>query len=79
MNDLDKYKNIFFRVFSLLESDLEKNPSMQNVELWDSIGHINLITELEDAFNIEITIEEMSEFTSYEKGKSILEHHGVKL
>ncbi len=77
MNCFEEYKNIFMRVFSLSEEELEKNPSMTDVELWDSVGHINLIAELEDAFNIEITIDEMSEFISYEKGWEILGQHGI--
>lgn len=79
MNCLQKYKDIFMRVFFLSEDELGENPAMTNVELWDSVGHINLIAELEDAFNIEITIEEMSELVSYEKGKEILEKHGINL
>lgn len=79
MNCLQKYKDIFMRVFFLSEDELGENPAMTNIELWDSVGHINLIAELEDAFNIEITIEEMSELVSYEKGKEILEKHGINL
>lgn len=79
MSNLDKYKTIFSSVFSLPENIFEKNPTMQDIELWDSVGHIQLIAEIEDAFNIEITIEEMSELTSYEKGKEILAQHHINL
>ena len=37
----------------------------------------NLIAELEDAFNIEITMEEMSDLISYEKGIELLGQHGI--
>lgn len=77
MDHLKKYKDVFMNVFSLSEEDLENNPAMANVELWDSVGHINLIAELEDAFNIEITMEEMSALISYEKGRELLEQHGI--
>ena len=64
MNYIEKYNNIFMKTFSLTEDDLNKNPTMNDIELWDSVGHINLIAEIEDEFNIEISIDEMSELTS---------------
>jgi acyl carrier protein len=79
MNYLNKYKEMFMNSFSLAESDLEKNPTMQEVDLWDSVGHINFIADLEDAFDIEITIEEMSGLTSFERGKEILKAHNIDI
>lgn len=77
MSDFKTYKTIFMSVFSLSEDELENNPAMTDVDLWDSVGHINLIAELEDAFNIEITMEEMSDLISYEKGIELLGQHGI--
>ena len=75
MNYIEKYNNIFMKTFSLTEDDLNKNPTMNDIELWDSVGHINLIAEIEDEFNIEISIDEMSELTSYKKGTELIEKH----
>lgn len=75
MNYIEKYNKIFIKIFSLTEDDLNKNPTMDDIELWDSVGHINLIAEIEDKFDIEITVDEMSEFTSYEKGIELIRKH----
>ena len=39
---------------------------------WDSVGHINLVSALEETFEIDIDPEDMFEMTTYEKGKVIL-------
>ena len=46
MNYIEKYNNIFMKTFSLTEDDLNKNPTMNDIELWDSVGHINLNAEI---------------------------------
>jgi acyl carrier protein len=34
---------------------------------WDSINHLNLIIELEDAFNITFSVDEIQDMNSFEK------------
>lgn len=51
----------------------------QSIREWDSVGHITLISELEDAFDIEIETEDVIDFSSYEKGKEILtNNYGIE-
>jgi len=51
--------------------------SYKELKQWDSIGHMSLIAELEDAFDIEIETDDIIDFSSYEKGKEILAKYGV--
>ena len=51
----------------------------QSVALWDSIGHMALITELEEAFNIMIETDDIIDFNSYKKGFEILKKYGISL
>ena len=44
---------------------------------WDSIGHMGMIAELEDAFNIELDTDDIIDFSSFEKGKEILQKYNV--
>ncbi len=48
-----------------------------SIEEWDSIGHMNLIGLLEDGFDIAMDMDDIIEFSSYNKGKEILEKYGV--
>ncbi len=50
----------------------------QDIKEWDSVGHMNLIGEIEDAFNIELDIDDITDLSSYEEGKKILKRYKVK-
>lgn len=58
----------------VLQSDnLGTNCSQSNCEKWDSLNHLNLIVELEDAFDIEFEPEEIAEMKSFEIVKKMIE------
>lgn len=79
MNNMQEYKRIFVELFSLDENEVNEGIVMENVELWDSVGHVNLVATIEDTFHIEMTIEEMSELVSFEAGIVILRKYGVDI
>jgi len=71
MNNLEQYNQIFKEAFNVEDSQLA-GLTYQSVPLWDSVGHMNLIAELEDAFDIMMEIDDIIDFSSYEKGMEIL-------
>ena len=60
MNNFDKYKKAFKETFMVEDSDL-KDLKYQGVATWDSVGHMALMAELEESFEIELDIEYRSE------------------
>lgn len=44
-----------------------------NCEKWDSLRHLNLIVELEDAFDMEFEPEEIAEMRSFADVKRVIE------
>ena len=50
-NNLKTYEQIFTETFAVKKDTLEKLEYNQ-IEQWDSIGHMTLISELEDKFSI---------------------------
>ena len=68
MSNLEKYTQVFVETFGVTP---EKAQSLkyQDIEAWDSVGHMGLISALEDAFGIMMDTDDIS---SYEKGKEIL-------
>lgn len=44
--------------------EININSDMKNTKNWDSLNHLNLIIELENAFNISFSMEEMEEMKS---------------
>ena len=78
MTNLDKYNKVFTESFEI-SGDKLLGLKYQGVEAWDSVGHMGLIAALEEAFKIELSADDIVEFSSYEKGKEILAHYGITL
>jgi acyl carrier protein len=76
MSNLEQYKNIFFESFGNENLDLE-NLKYQDIMEWDSVGHMNLMSSLEEIFNIELDIDDIIDFSSFEKGKEILKKYNI--
>lgn len=71
MTNLEKYNKVFCDSLEISEEKLA-GLKYQDVESWDSVGHMNLMAELEDAFDIMMETDDIVDFSSYEKGKEIL-------
>lgn len=72
----DKYKNTFFESFKNEKLELD-NLEYQSITEWDSIGHLNLISNIELAFGISMEMDDIIEFSSFNKGKEILKKYGI--
>lgn len=79
MNNLEKLNNIFCEVFSVEESALNGDFNNTTVEGWDSIHQLSLTTAIEDVFDIMLDAEDILEFTSYDKAKSILAKYDIEI
>lgn len=71
MKNLELYNKAFMESFDITETELP-GLEYQAIENWDSVGHMGLITALEDAFEIMMETDDIIDFSSYEKGKEIL-------
>lgn len=78
MNNLEKYNRIFCETLQIEEGQLN-DLKYQGTELWDSVGHMTLMAELEDAFDIMLETDDIVDFSSYEIGKSILKKYDVEI
>lgn len=78
MSSAEKYDAAFIETFLLEPKDLAAL-KYQEVESWDSVGHMALIAALEEAFGIELDIDDIIEFSSYEAGKTILSKYDVQI
>lgn len=57
----------------VLECDVNVETSQSNCDFWDSMHHLNLIVELEDAFELQFEPEEIAEMHSVSAIKRIIE------
>tara|TARA_B100000963_G_scaffold345318_1_gene349294 strand:- start:442 stop:681 length:240 start_codon:yes stop_codon:yes gene_type:complete len=76
MKNLQIYNEAFLKIFNIENQQLE-NLKYQSIETWDSVGHMALIAELEENFDIEMDIDDIIEFSDYLKGKDILKKYDV--
>ena len=78
VDNIDKYKNAFKEAMEAGEKDLGKM-ARNTYQKWDSIGHMNLISIIEDDFEIELKPEDILNFSSYSAGIKIIKEYGIDL
>jgi hypothetical protein len=78
MTNLEKYNKVFRGMFRKTDEELP-GLKYRGIPLWDSIGHMDLVGELEEVFDIRIETQDVLAITSYEKGKEVLGKYGVEI
>lgn len=71
-------EKIIGKVFNVDPDELDDSSSRDTIKGWDSMGHLNLILELEAEFKVSIAISDAMEMVSVEKTKQILRKYGVR-
>lgn len=71
MTNLEKYNEVFCNTFEITEDKLV-GLKYQDIDAWDSVGHMTLVANLEDAFDIMMETDDIIDLSSYEKGQEIL-------
>ncbi len=71
MTNIEKYINTFVEGLGIKEEQVE-GLEYQAIMEWDSVGHMSLITAIENTFGIMMDVDDIIDFSSYEKGKEIL-------
>ena len=78
MTNLEKYNAAFIDSLGVEEQQLQ-GLTYQSVDTWDSVGHMQLIATLEDAFDIMFDTDDIIDFSSYVKGKELIAKYGVTI
>ena len=77
MNNYEKYINAFVTTFEIEESEAS-GLSYQSIPAWDSVGHMSLVSALEEAYDIMMDTEDIIDFNSFVKGKEIMAKYDVE-
>ena len=78
MSNQEKYIAAFTSTFLVDENELS-GLKYQSITAWDSVGHMALMTALEEKFNIEMDIDDIIEFSSFEYGRTILAKYNINV
>ena len=79
MSTLKKYNKAFLESFSISDEKKLNNLKYNEIDEWDSIGHMTLIAALEESFKISFETDDIVDFSSYSKGKEIFEKYKVSI
>jgi acyl carrier protein len=74
----DRVAAIFEKVFGIEAADFSPDMAPEDVLRWDSLGHMTLVMDLEDAFSVRFDVDELTEMTSGGKIIELLRAKGVK-
>ena len=78
MSNKKKYRDIFIQSLSIDEKKFNEKIKYNEIPEWDSIGHMTLMSGLEEKFSISMDTDDIVDFSSFKKGIEILEKYGVK-
>ncbi len=79
MSNFETYKKVFLDSLNIQNDQFNENLKYNEIPEWDSIGHMTLISGLEDNFNISIDTDDIVDFSSFLKGKEILKKYNIDI
>jgi acyl carrier protein len=78
MTVTDRLAGIFEKAFGIDAGDFSPDLAPEDVLRWDSLGHMTLVMDLEDAFGVHFEVDEITEMSSARKIVELLQAKGVK-
>ena len=78
MSNLERYKKVFIDTFEIQEDQLN-DLKYQDIEEWDSLGHVSMIGALEEEFDIMFEMDDIIDFSSFAKGKETLAKYEISI
>lgn len=77
MKNIEKYRNAFMDALEIDEDEVTEDLALGESSDWDSLGHMILVSTMEDVFDVSIDADVMTEFDSYKSGIELLTRLGV--
>ena len=77
MDTKEKYQNIFIKSLSIDSNKFNENIKYNEIPEWDSIGHMTLISALEEEYKISLETDDIVDFSSFKKGIEILKKYSI--
>ena len=77
MGQGEKLIEILMDVFEADRSEIVDDATPDDIEMWDSVTHMDLIARFEDEFDVNFDVEEITEMETIGIIKDMLRQHGV--
>tara|TARA_B100002019_G_C21155822_1_gene540648 strand:- start:576 stop:818 length:243 start_codon:yes stop_codon:yes gene_type:complete len=70
-------KKIISKALNIKESQVKDNLKSSDIEEWDSLGHLSIISSLDKKLKNKIDISKLNNIDSYDKIKNFLKKNSV--
>jgi acyl carrier protein len=71
-----RLRKVFATVFEVEEEEITDESSPETVVLWDSLRHLAMITEIEAAFHIRLTMKEIRSMVTFARIREVVAAYG---
>ncbi len=77
--NINKLLGIVAKVLEVQPGSINKDSSVDNIDAWDSLKHMNLVIAIEQEFGVSISEEDAMEMSSVELIAITLKEYGVAI
>jgi acyl carrier protein len=74
----ERLKRLLADVLQMSEGRITPTLAMKDIDAWDSLRHMELVTSIERAYGLELTFEEIVTMQSVSQIEAVLSARGVK-
>lgn len=75
----EQLKGAFARALDLEADEISETDTPDTLPDWDSLAHLNLISELEKTFNIQISMEDVMQMDTFIKVRDVVNKYLEKV
>ena len=72
-------EQVFANVFCISDAEIKDELLLQEIATWDSMSHMMLIMQMEEAFQVQLTGDQIADIKSVGDARSALQIQGAKL
>lgn len=74
---MKRLREILAEVLGVGVAEIPDTANVENTERWDSVAHLNFVLSVEQAFGVQLTVEEAVAMTELAAARDILRSKGV--
>ena len=76
---MNRLIDCFVQVFAIEREKVTPGLAYQSIAQWDSVGHMALVTEIENQFNVTLDTDDIIGMSDVAKAVEILTRHGAAM
>jgi acyl carrier protein len=78
-SEMNRLVDCFVHTFAIEKEEVTLKLAYQSIPQWDSVGHMTLIAEIENVFDVTLDTDDIIGMSDVSKAVEIMKKHGVQL